>query len=328
MKIRIISQLKKSLIATSIAFSAFSVTSPVSAEMLRMGMVTPPSHIWNKVSDRFNENLKTATQGDVTIKVFPLGKLGGEQQMIDLLQSGGIQLAVLTAGVLSDREDSISAWFLPGLFDDVADAANATQSSEAQLMLKKLDQHGLVGMGYTLAGMRHVLSLQPMASTTDFSNKKIRSFPNKFFNDWWHELDAAPTAMPISEVTPALNTNLLDAVDVDLDIVVGLKMYQQAPNLTLTNHMAFPGIVVASKRWWEGLSADKQQKVMSAFKDAEGWGFKQQAAAEVTNLQRLKQEGVTVVDFDASVLAPVMEAITSKYTQSNQSINAFYEQNK
>ena len=46
--------------------------------------------------------------------------------------------------------------------------------------------------------------------------------------------------MPLSEVAPSLTTKLLDAVDVDLDALVGLKFYQQAPNLTLTNHMAFP----------------------------------------------------------------------------------------
>ena len=316
------------LLSLGIIGSAAMTSVTAQAETLRMGMVTPPSHIWNKTSAHFNDNLKDATGGKTKIMIFPLSKLGGEQQMIDLLQSGGIQLAVLTAGVLSNREESISGWFLPGLFDDVADAAAATQKEQAQLMLKKLEQDKLVGLGYTLAGMRHVISTQPMNTVADFANKKVRSFPNKVFNDWWQGLDAAPTAMPLSEVSPALTTNLLDAVDVDLDVVVGLKMYQQAPVLTLTNHMAFPGIVVASKKWWDGLSDDKRATVMAAFKDAEQWGFKQQEAAEVSNLEALKQAGVTVTRFDQSALQPLMSSIVEKYTNENADIKAFYEENK
>ncbi|WP_221796158.1 TRAP transporter substrate-binding protein [Oceanobacter mangrovi] len=314
----------------SVALLAATATASLTAqaETLRMGMVTPPTHIWNKTSEHFNDNLQAATSGKTKIMIFPLSKLGGEQQMIDLLQSGGIQLAVLTAGVLSNREDSISGWFLPGLFDSVADAAAATQRPEAQKMLKKLEADKLVGLGYTLAGMRHVISLQPMTSVDDFANKKIRSFPNKVFNDWWQELGAAPTAMPLSEVSPALTTNLLDAVDVDLDVVVGLKMYQQAPNLTLTNHMAFPGIVVASKKWWDSLTDEKRETVMKSFKEAESWGFKQQEAAEVSNLEKLKAEGVQVNSFAKASLQPVMNKISGKYLSENPDIKAFYSENK
>lgn len=318
----------KKLTTTALIGAASLYTFNAQADTLRMGMVTPPSHIWNKVSERFKDNMAEATEGSTRVRIFPLGKLGGEQQMIDLLQSGGIQMAVLTAGALSNREDSISAWFIPGMFDNVEDAAIATQSIEAENMLNKLEKHKLIGLGYTLAGMRHVLSLSTMDSLDSFTNKKIRSFPNKVFNDWWNALDAAPTAMPLSEVTPALNTNLLDAVDVDLDVVVGMKMYQNAPYLTLTNHMAFPGIVVASKPWWDNLTESEQKRVMSSFKDAEKWGFKQQAAAEITNLEKLKKAGVNVVNFDTSSLKPVMEKIVQKYTQSNSSIKAFYEENK
>ncbi|MCY0967457.1 TRAP transporter substrate-binding protein [Parathalassolituus penaei] len=319
---------RKTLSSAVLGVSLMAATLAAQAETLRMGMVTPPSHIWNQVSERFDNNLQQETAKDMKIKIFPLSKLGGEQQMIDLLQSGGMQLAVLTAGVLSNREPSISGWFLPGLFDDVRDAADAAHKPQAQAMLQKLEAHKLVGLGYTFAGMRHVLSTKPMDSVDDFANKKIRSFPNQVFNDFWQELGAAPTAMPISEVSQSLTTNLLDAVDVDLDIVVGMKMYQQAPNLTLTNHMAFPGIVVASKTWWDGLSDAQRAQVKKAFAEAESWGFEKQAEAEVSNLDVLKKAGVTIVPFDKVSLQPVMNKINGRYMSENADIKAFYEENR
>ncbi|PSJ45653.1 C4-dicarboxylate ABC transporter [Zobellella endophytica] len=319
--------LKKLFAVTAIA-SALTFSFSASAERMRLGHVTPPSHIWNQVAERFNDNLKEASGGKHSIMIFPLSKLGGDDQMIDLLQSGGMQLAILTAGSLSNRAENMNAWFLPYIFEDVTDAAEASKHPAAQEMLENLKQHKLVGLGYTFAGMRHVISSKPMTSADDFKNKKIRSFPNKLFNDWWNQLGAAPTALAISDVSSALTTNLLDAVDVDLDIVVGLKMYQQAPYLTLTNHMAFPGVVVASEVWWNRLSEEDRTLVLNAFKEAEEWGFRKQAEAEISNLALLEKEGVTINEFDEAQLQEAAAAVVESYTAASAGIDAFYQQQR
>ncbi|GAA3538032.1 TRAP transporter substrate-binding protein [Zobellella aerophila] len=316
----------KKLFTGSVMGAALGFSLSVSADTLRLGHVTPPSHIWHQVAERFNDNLKEESAGKHTIKIYPLSKLGGDDQMINMLQSGGIQLAVLTAGSLSNRAEPMNAWFLPYIFKDVTDAADATSHPAAQQMLEDLREHKLVGLGYTFAGMRHILSTKPVTTTDDFENKKIRSFPNQLFNDWWNQLGAAPTALAISDVSSALTTNLLDAVDVDLDIVVGLKMYQQAPYLTLTNHMAFPGVVVASEKWWNSLSDEYKDMVLKSFKEAEQWGFEKQAEAEVANLALLKKEGVTVSEFNRKQLHDATAVVIEKYTNVNELTKDFYLQ--
>jgi tripartite ATP-independent transporter DctP family solute receptor len=316
---------KKSFAVAALT-ALFTLSSSVQADRLRLGHVTPPTHIWHQVSERFNENLQRESEGQHSINIFPLSQLGGDDQMIAMLQSGGIQLAVLTAGSLANRSEAMNAWFLPGMFADVEAAAAATELPIAQKLLDDLQEQRLVGLGYTLAGMRHVLSTRPMNSVEDFRNKKIRSFPNKLYNDWWSALGAAPTALAIGDVSSALTTNLLDAVDVDLDIVVGLRMYQQAPHLTLTNHMAFPGVVVASKRWWDSLDDDYRAMVMRSFKEAEAWGFKKQAEAELSNLAFLQEQGVNISEFDVAELEPVIKQITGTYTAGNPDIQMFYDQ--
>ena len=117
------------LFAISLAGALLTSTFNAQAENLRLGHVTPPSHIWHKVSERFADNLGRETGGEDSIRLFPLGKLGGDTQMIDLLQSGALQLAVLTAGSLSNRAESFNAWFLPYEFNNVSDAAGLCHSA-------------------------------------------------------------------------------------------------------------------------------------------------------------------------------------------------------
>lgn len=300
------------------------MVAPAAADTLRLGHVTPPSHIWHKVSKRFGDNLAAQSQGRHSLKIYPLSKLGGDDQMIDLLQSGAIQFAVLTAGNLSNRSPSMNAWFLPYTFKSMDDAAAAVHTPEARQLLKELETHKLVGLGYTLAGMRHVITSRPAAGMSALKNQKIRSFPNPLFNRWWRELGAAPTALAVSDVMPSLTTNLINGVDADLDIIVGMKMYHQAPYLMLTNHMTFPGVVVASKPWWDKLSEAERKQVQTAFAEAEQWGLQQQKQQERDNVATLKAAGVTVTTPDYAPLEAVGRNMAQQYAAKHPSMLAFY----
>jgi TRAP-type C4-dicarboxylate transport system substrate-binding protein len=298
------------------------------AQALKLGHVTPPSHVWHQVSEKIAADLDKASGGKMKIAVSPLQKLGNEAQMINLMQAGAVHFGVFTVGGLANREESLLGWSLPYVFKDVAHASRAAATPAAREMLKRLEPSGLVGLGYTFAGMRHVLSVDPIAAPKDLAKKKIRAFPSPVYNDWWLANGAAPTAMPLSEIAPSLTTKLLDAVDIDLDALVGLKFYQQAPNLTLTNHMAFPGIIVASKKWWDARSETERAMIRKVIADAEQWGARTAIAADESNLAKAKADGTRVVAFDTKSFQAVAGGVRDKYTGKNPLIADFYRQAK
>ncbi len=298
------------------------------AQALKLGHIVPPTHVWHKVALQISADLEKASGGKMKIAVSPLQKLGNEGQMINLMQAGAQQFGIFTVGGLSNREESFQAWSLPYVFKDVAHASRAASTPAAKEMLKRLDQHGLVGLGYAFAGQRHVLSVQPVVSAKDLVNKKVRSFPSPIYNDWWTANGAAPTAMPLSEVAPSLTTKLLDAVDVDLDALVGLKFHQQAPNLTLTNHMAFPSVIVVSKKWWSTRTPAERDMITKVVANAEKAGYQLAVQAEADNLAKAKADGAKVVNADIQSFQAVGAKVRDKYTAKNPLIKAFYDQAK
>ena len=288
--------------AAAVAFSVAGAFG-VQAQTLKLGHITPPTHVWHQVSEQIGAGLEKASGGKMKVAVSPLQKLGNEAQMINLMQAGAQQFGVFTVGGLSNREESFLAWSLPYTFKDVAHATRA-------------------------ASTRHVLSLQPVASAKDLANKKIRSFPSPIYNDWWQANGAAPTAMPLSEVAPSLTTKLLDAVDVDLDALVGLKFHQQAPNLTLTNHMAFPAVIVVSKKWWDSRSQAERDMITKVVAEAEKAGYQTAIDAEVSNLAKAKADGAKVVDADIKSFQAVGAKVRDQYTAKNPLIADFFKQAK
>ncbi|MDZ7591084.1 MAG: TRAP transporter substrate-binding protein [Rubrivivax sp.] len=321
--------LAQSLPRLAVAAALGAATVGAHAQALKLGHITPPTHVWHQVSEKIATDLGTASGGKMKVAVSPLQKLGNEAQMINLMQAGAQQFGIFTVGGLANREESFLGWSLPYVFKDVAHASRAAGTPAAQEMLKRLDAHGLVGLGYAFAGMRHVLSLQPVTSAKDLANKKIRSFPSPIYNDWWIANGAAPTAMPLSEVAPSLTTKLLDAVDVDLDALVGLKFHQQAPNLTLTNHMAFPAVIVVSKKWWGTRSPAERDMITKVVAGAEKWGWQTAIDADVNNLAKAKADGAKVVaNPDIKSFQAVGAKIRDQYTAKNPLIADFYKQAK
>lgn len=311
-------------IAATLSIGIFSTHS--AAETLRLSTPVPPSHIFSKVSTKFSEDLNARTNGELNIKVFPFGKLGADPENSLMIQTGAIQFAVIPAAFLANREESLNAWFLPGLFDNVEDAGVAAKLPAARDMLTVLDQQGMVGLGYVFAGMRHLISTRPISSLDELRDKKVRAFPGPIFNDWWLTFAAAPTALPLPEISPALSTNLLDIVDVDLDLVTALKLYQQAPYLIETNHMAFPGIMVASKKWWDTKTAEQKALILEVFSEAEDWGVLEQVKAEARNLKTLNDAGVNITVIDKNSYNDNAENIVTKYLDKDEMIKSFYNQ--
>src|SRR5699024_6364253 len=76
---------------------------------------------------------------------------GEESDMVEQLENGSIDFAVLTVPYLSTRFPELDAWNMPFLFDDLEDVIEAQETDSAQEMLGLLENQGLLGMDYFFA---------------------------------------------------------------------------------------------------------------------------------------------------------------------------------
>ena len=104
----------------------------------RIGMITPPAHVWNQEAAALGETLSALTDGRFTVAVFPSGQLGNEATMLQQLQTGALDMAFLTTAEVTTRVPDIAALHAPFLVDDIAGAAAILRSEPAQEMLEKL----------------------------------------------------------------------------------------------------------------------------------------------------------------------------------------------
>ncbi|WP_052703816.1 TRAP transporter substrate-binding protein [Halomonas sp. KO116] len=297
------------------------------AKELRLGLITPPQHIWTQTAERFADEVAERSDGEMAVALFPSGQMGDESAMFSQMETGLLDMGIMTAALTSQREPSVVGWFTPFLFNSVAQAAEVADTDAAQQMLKNLEDKGLHAFGYTFAGMRHILMRDAqIESAADVAGKNMRIIPFSAMNAWWRAVDARPMPISLPDVYQGLQNGMLDGVDIDLDALVGSGFYEVAEYLTLTNHMAFPAVSVMSQATRASLSNEERQLIDAAMEDALAWGIEAQIEAEERNLTMLEDRiNVYTLESAEDAFSTANQAFAERFGEHSL-VQAFQQQ--
>lgn len=305
--------------ATSLALSSLTVQ----ARDFRLGLITPPPHIWTQAANDFAQELKEKSAGQHTVSVFPAQQLGNEAQMVQQLQTGALDMAFLTIAEISNRVPDFGALYAPYLVDNIDHAAALLRSDAAIRLLDQLPAGvGMVGVGYGMGGMRQMLSREEVSSPEVLQGKKLRITPFDPLRDFYNALGSAPTPLPLPGVYDALANGQVDAIDMDFDSILIFKFYERANNLLISNHMMFPMVGVVSGRVWRELSDDDKTLVRTLMKshlDSVIDKFQQQ---EKSQEQELRELDIQITEADRSTFSDAINSWEAIWSRKANSLDA------
>ena len=232
------------------------------ADEFRLGLITPPPHIWTKAAEAFGAELKEKSGGAHSVSVFPSQQLGNEAEMLQQLQTGALDMAFMTVAEVSNRVPDLGAFYAPYLASDIGHAGRILRSDTAKALLEPLPgQVGVVGLGYGMAGLRQIVSRGAVTSADDLKGLKLRITPFAPILDFYKAVGAAPTPMPLPDVYDALANGQVDAIDMDAELIWVLKYYEHADTIVQSDHMMFPMVGLVSAKVWAGLSDEDRAMI-------------------------------------------------------------------
>ncbi|MFO8045639.1 MAG: TRAP transporter substrate-binding protein [Halomonas sp.] len=309
--------------ATALAASTLTAQ----ARDFRLGLITPPQHLWSTEAEAFADSLHERSDGEHSVSVFPAQQLGNEAQMVQQLQTGALDMAFLTIAEISNRIPDFGALYAPYLVDGVDHAARLLRSDTAAELLELMPAEvGLVGVGYGMVGMRQVLSRDPIESMDDMRGQRLRITPFEPIRDFYTATGAAPAPMPLLEVYDALANGQVDAIDMDFDSILILKFYEQANNLLISNHMMFPMVGVVSGRVWRELSAEDRELIeatMAEHLENVLSGFQEMDAAQEEEIRGLD---LNIVEADAEFFSAAIAEWETTWAEKAPMLEALREE--
>lgn len=241
---------------TTLALALLALANPARSDDLRIGLITPPPHQWTISAGHLAEELARETDGRLSLAIFPSGQLGNEAQMLQQLQSGALDLAFLTVGELTSRDENFGILTAPWLVDTGEEAAKLLEGPTATALQDRLGPLGLHGLGYGMAGMRIVLLAKPLDEGGTVAGRKIRTVPLAQELDFWTRAGAAPTPLPLPELFDAYTNGQIDGMQLDFEGTFNNRFHDYSAMVLDTEHMIFPMVAVASARKWQSYSEE------------------------------------------------------------------------
>lgn len=289
--------------------------------------ISSVENVWHTQAEKFAEELERLSDGRMKVDFYPMGQLGNENDMMQQLETGTLDFAIITTAQLSNRSDDLNAWAMPFMFDSVEEGIAMSSSEPARQLLDGLKDQSLIGLGYNFVGNRYVMMGDTaIESPDDLQGKKIRITGGPAVQDFWNATGASPESMPRPEIYTSLQTGVIDGIEIDLGSILEEKYHEVADYLTLTNHYTFAGIDVMSSAVFESLPPEDQEIVLEAAKLAEEWGGEDTIEAEERHLAELEELGLTINDFPyAENFKSIQEDIFEKYSD-NEITKAFIDE--
>jgi tripartite ATP-independent transporter DctP family solute receptor len=260
---------------------------------------------------RMGKRLEAATNGRVSIQMFPSMQLGGEKEMIEQAQVGALQIARISLGPMGPLVPELNAFNLPFVFRDPAHMTKVVTGPIGDEMLKKLSDHptaNLIGLCWMNGGTRNVYnSKKPIRSAEDLKGLKIRMMGNPIFVDTMNAMGGNGVAMGFDQLVNALQTGVVDGAENNEPSYVSGQHFRYAKYYSMTEHLIIPEILVFSKRTWATLSKEDQDLIMKESKAAQTEQWALWGEMEKKSIEDMKANGVEIVKLDTAAMADAVK---------------------
>jgi tripartite ATP-independent transporter DctP family solute receptor len=269
---------------------------PAHAEKLRIAGNFPTNHTSTVAMKGFAEDVSKATNGELTIDVFPAMQLGGPQENVDQVLSGTIALTWLGTGYLTKHVPALEAVNVPFLFKDRATAFRVVDGAVGEEFKKLLVAKNLVPLGYMELGFRNVTNnVRPIKRLEDFKGLKLRSVPSETHLATFRALGANALPMDWKEVYSALQQGVMDGQENPWPIILDARLFEVQKFVSNTRHLYDFIIVVANKRVYDGLKPAHRTAFDAAMKKAVAF---QRTAAQEADDKALAQLTANKMQYD------------------------------
>ncbi|HET8596526.1 MAG TPA: TRAP transporter substrate-binding protein [Castellaniella sp.] len=264
----------------------------------------------------FAEEVSKLSDGKMKVKTYGNGSLGSDEQMQNALIGGSQEITFVSTAPLAGLVKGFGVFDLPFLFDNEKVADAVLDGPAGQKLLDTLPAKGLIGLLYWENGFRNITnSRHEISKMEDIKGIKLRVMQNEVALAVFNGLGANAIPMPFTELFTALETKTVDGQENPLSTIKTSKFYEVQPYLTISNHVYTPFVLLASKRWWDGLTADEQDVLKQAAKTSQAYQRKISRKADSESLQFIKDKGVKVSKFspeEKEKIRTTLEPIVAK----------------
>ena len=253
--------------------------------------------------------------GKACLEVFPNSTLYNDNQVLEALLQGDVQLAAPSLSKFEQFTKQFRIFDLPFMFKNI-NAVDEFQNSETgQAMKQSMKKRGLLGLAFWHNGMKQMSANVPLNVPSDANGLKFRVQNSDVLKAQMAAMGASPQPMAFSEVYGALQTGVVDGQENTWSNIYGKKFFEVQDGTTETDHGIIDYLVVTSTDFWDGLPADVRDQLATILDEVTTARNAESTAVNASNKQAILDAGGVVRTLTADQRAEWVTAMMPVWDQ-------------
>ncbi len=255
------------------AFAALTGGAAV-AEEWKFAIEEIPGSIMDSYAQEFKKRIETATGGEVTVTIYPLGSLGPPTEVAEQTADGVVQLSNLSIGnlgtIVPESQALLATYLLPSETAEVNRFLAKSPTVQGALAENFAAKGLKLGALYS-EGEQVWTTRKAIRSPKDLTNFKMRVMVSPMLLKAYEDLGASPTPIPFGEVYGALQLGQVDGQVNPVSAIQEMKFYEVTDYMIWAGEQQLLTAVMASDDWFQTLPPKRQQLLDKTFAEMNGF---------------------------------------------------------
>lgn len=228
--------------------------------IIRIGHNQSQNHPTHKGLLAFEKYIEDNLGDKYDVQVFPSELLGSQTDMVQLTQTGAINMVVASNSILETFDDFYEIFNLPYLFAS-SEAYHAVMDDKSitDPIFTSTRDGGFEAVTWLDAGSRSFYTVKkPIEKPEDLRGLKIRVQQSPTNVRMMELLGGSASPMGFGEVYTALQSNIIDGAENNEMSLTDNGHGEVCKFYSYDMHQMIPDIVLANYEWLEGLGEDRK----------------------------------------------------------------------
>lgn len=277
-------------------------------KILKLAHGLSPTHSVHLGLVHMNKRLQELSGGKMRLDIYSSAQLGSENQCIELLQIGSLDITKVSSAALEGFADPFKVFGIPYLFRSREQFFSVLDGATGKQILESTVPYWFKGLTYFDSGARSFYTIhKPIRTPEDLRGLKIRVQKSPIAVEMMKTFGGSATPVDWGELYTALQSNVVDGAENNTPSVTTAFHHEVANYYSVNEHTMCPDVIIISLSTWNKLNQQEQQWLHQAADEAAIYQRKLWAEQEIQSMTEMKERGMEIIYPDKQ---PFIQAAT------------------
>ncbi|MGS0763504.1 TRAP transporter substrate-binding protein [Syntrophomonas curvata] len=244
---------------------------PAQKYTMKLGTVEAVESVKHQACVMFKEKVEKATNGNLTVELYPASQLGNARAQVEAVQMNTQQAALVPNSNYVSFFPPASITDMPYLFPSREITYKVMDGKVGEEYFKAYESTGIHVLTMWESGFKQLTGNFEITKPEDFQGKKMRVMENPVLIAQFKALGASAIPINYSETYNSLQQKVVDGQENPMMSIYDMKFQEVQKCMAISDHGWLPLVFGINKDWWDDLPQEYQAALKQSADECRDW---------------------------------------------------------